>query len=193
MKLIFSEIEQIMLVVIGSIPGRIGITIRRIFFRLLQLKFKNGIVIGRNVQISGFGNIEIGRNFSCGDNSRLLAHGNGFIKIGDNVSINNNSTIDASQGGVIIIGDDVLIAPNVVIRSSDHSFTSLERPINKQGHVAQKITIGTDCWIAANVVITGGVDLGSQSIVAAGAVVTKNVKGKSIVGGVPAKLLKYRS
>jgi galactoside O-acetyltransferase len=193
MEKIIEEVVQYILFIFGNLPGKTGVILRQLTYRLLNLNFKNKISISRNVQITEFKNIDIGNNFSVGENSRLLAHNNGVIKIGDNVSINNNTTIDASQGGNILIGDNTLIAQNVVIRASDHEFKSFDKPINQQGHIGKKITIGIDTWIAANVVITGGVEIGGHSIIAAGAVVTKNVEEKSIVGGIPAKLIKYRT
>lgn len=57
---------------------------------------------------------------------------------------------------------------------------------------AGKIIIGDDCWIAANAVITSGVVIGSHSIVGAGAVVTSDIEPYSIIGGVPARLIKKR-
>jgi galactoside O-acetyltransferase len=118
--------------------------------------------------------------------------GGGWINIGDNFSMNTNSCIDAADNGKITIGDDVIIAQNVVLRASDHEHSSLEIPIKNQGHTGGEIIVDNGVWIGANVVITRNVKLGKHCIVAAGAVVVKDVEPYTIVGGVPAKLIKRR-
>ena len=125
--------------------------------------------------------------------SSIYAHSNAIIKMGNNISINSNACIGAADGGKVIIGDNVLIAQNVVLRASDHEFKSIEIPINKQGHTGGEIIIGDDCWIGANAVITRNVTIGDHSIVATGAVVTKDIEPFSIMAGVPAKLIRKRN
>ena len=125
--------------------------------------------------------------------SALHVNGGGESRIGRNVAINRNSVIGAAEHGRISIGNDVLISQNVVIRASDHRYSSPDVLIIHQGHSSGVIEIGDDVWIGANSVITKDVHIGSHSIVAAGAVVTKDVPPWAIVGGVPAKVIKYRS
>jgi len=72
-----------------------------------------------------------------------------------------------------------------VIGSSNHIFTSIYKPINKQGHRPGIINISNDVWIGSNVVILPDVTIGDGAIIAAGAVVTKNVDPFPIVGGGP--------
>ena len=69
----------------------------------------------------------------------------------------------------------------------------LDVPIRDQGHVAGSIVVGDDVWIGSNVVVTSNVEIGSHSIVAAGAVVTANVPPRSVVAGVPARIIKTRN
>lgn len=86
----------------------------------------------------------------------------------------------------IEIGDDTMIAPGVKIISANHSL---------DGHTHEKadpIRIGKNCWLAANCVILPGVQLGDNVVVGAGAVVTKSFPDHSIIGGVPAKLIRER-
>jgi acetyltransferase-like isoleucine patch superfamily enzyme len=61
-----------------------------------------------------------------------------------------------------------------------------------QDHTAEKVVIGNDVWIGANTVILPGVEIGDHSIVVAGSIVTKDIPSFTIVGGVKAKLIKYR-
>lgn len=93
----------------------------------------------------------------------------------------------------VIIGDNVIMGPDVKIYSRNHVFTSLDSPIQDQGKEYYKTIIGNDVWIAANVVIIAGVKVGNHCIIAAGSVVTKDVQNYAIVGGVPAKIIKYRN
>ena len=101
--------------------------------------------------------------------------------------------INARGSGFIKIGDNVLIGPNSVLRSSDHSFKSLNKLINKQGMDDGKIVIKDDVWIGSNCVILQNCTIGKGSVIAAGAVVTKDIEPYTIVGGVPAKFIKKRS
>ena len=123
--------------------------------------------------------------------SLLYAH-NGFLQIGNNVSINSNTQLGAADNGKIIIGNNVLIGPNVVLRASNHVHNSSEIPMIEQGHTGGEIIVEDDVWIAANCVITRNVKIGAHSIVAAGAVVTRDVEPYSIVGSEPAKLIRKR-
>lgn len=95
------------------------------------------------------------------------------------------------QGAVI--GDNVMIAPGVSILNNSHSFSDIETPMILQPMVKNKNpVIGSDVWIGRNVVIMHGVTIGCGAIIGAGAVVTKDVDPFSIMGGVPARLIKCR-
>nr|WP_313777814.1 MULTISPECIES: acyltransferase [unclassified Allomuricauda] len=91
------------------------------------------------------------------------------------------------------IGDYVIMGPDVKIYSRNHLFSSLEKPIKNQGKEYFKTIIGNDVWLGANVIITAGCRIGNHVVVAAGAVVTKDIPDYAVVGGVPAKILKYRN
>jgi len=115
--------------------------------------------------------------------------GNGTnVKIGKYCHINEHVFI---QGA--IIGDYVMIAPNVSILNSTHNFDRVDIPMIKQGEEKyNNPIIEDDVWLGRNVIVLPGVKIGKSSIVAAGAVVTKDVEPFSIVGGVPAKVIKKR-
>ncbi|MBB1330209.1 acyltransferase [Pseudoalteromonas sp. SG43-1] len=108
--------------------------------------------------------------------------------IGSGCRINENVYIEQAE-----IGRDVLIAPNVTILSRMHEFSRIDIPISMQGYKKQmKVYIEDDVWLGRNVIVMPGIRIGKGAIVAAGSVVTKDVGDYTIVGGVPAKLIRTR-
>ncbi len=112
------------------------------------------------------------------------------IKLGNRVSIHHNCYIGGR--GNINIGDYVSIACNTIIISEDHIFDDLNKNIKEQGIKEKRIIIEDNVWIGANTKILGGITVKTGSVIAAGSVVNKDTAVNSVVGGVPAKLIKYR-
>ena len=123
-------------------------------------------------------NIEKGADFGTGEG----------IIIGTDSGIGKNAQVR----GELKIGDNVMMAPDVVILTTNHNFNRLDIPMWSQGCTSGPVVIGNDVWIGQRVMIMPGVSIGNGCILAAGAVVTKDVPDYAIVGGVPAKILKYR-
>lgn len=112
--------------------------------------------------------------------------------LGNDVVISKDVVI--TTGGLVNIGNRVLIGYGTKILSANHRIpNNLSEPIRFSGHDFKKVNINDDVWIGANVVILPGVTIGKNSVIAAGAVVTKDIQSNVIVGGVPAKLLKKRT
>ena len=106
------------------------------------------------------------------------------IHLGENVFINSGCRFQ-DQGG-IYIGDNVLIGHNVVLATLNHE----ENP-KKRGNLAPApIKIAADVWIGSNATVLPGVTIGKGAIVAAGAVVTKDVAENTVVGGIPARYIR---
>ncbi len=106
------------------------------------------------------------------------------ITIGKNVFINSGCHFQ-DQGG-IVIGDGALIGHNVVLATINHALAPSE---NRRNYYAP-IKIGNNVWIGSNATVLPGVTIGEWSVVAAGAVVSKDIPPYTVVGGVPAKVLK---
>ena len=106
------------------------------------------------------------------------------ITVGKNVFI--NSCCHFQDQGGIIIGDNVLIGHSVVIATLNHN----QDPNKRASILPKPVKIGNNVWIGSNATILGGVEIQDGAIIAAGAVVTKNVEKNTIVGGIPAEVIK---
>lgn len=128
-----------------------------------------------------------------GENSRVCSSvtisGNGNIEIGDNVWIGPQAFLAASDDAKIIIGSHSGIGPQSYISTGTHEIdyegiSSLGKGSNSS------VIISEGVWISARTTILPGISIGKKAIVAAGAVVSKDVAEKTMVGGVPAKFIK---
>ena len=177
---------------ISNTPGRLGYLLRGIYYRLrLKKSFEeNRFETGLRIEFPK--NITIGSKSYLGIDCKIYASEFSEVSIGSNVSFNSNVMINARGKGKISIGNNVLIGPNVVLRSSNHSFMTTKLPIINQGMIDGEIIVHDDVWIGSNAVILPNCKIGRGVIIAAGAVVTSDIQSYTIVGGVPAKLIKKR-
>lgn len=116
--------------------------------------------------------------FNC-DNGRN-------IHVGENFLVNYNVTIlDIAP---VKIGDYVMIGPNTLITTVNHPLS----PRKRRQHIGQAkpVTIGRDVWIGGNCTILPGVTIGNNVVIAAGAVVTKDIPDNCVAGGIPAKVIR---
>lgn len=123
-------------------------------------------------------------------------HSNVDFGTGINVEIGENSSLNrgAWVGNDTIIGDDVMMGPEVIMLSGSHNFEDTTIPMTHQGAPPRNpIVIGNDVWIGTRTIILPGVKVGNHVIIGAGSVVTKDVPDWAIVGGNPAKLIRYRN
>ena len=131
------------------------------------------------------------RHFSLGQKSVIesyscINNAVGDVVIGDHTRIGLHNTII----GPVTIGSHVNLAQGITVTALNHNFEAPERRIDEQGVSTQQVTIGDDIWIGANAVVLPGVTIGNHCVIAAGAVVTKDVPPHSLVAGVPAKIIK---
>ena len=130
---------------------------------------------------------------SCGED--VIVKSGVYFGTGKNLTIGDRSQLGKNLKAEedLSLGDDVIMGPDVVIMSSSHAFTKTDIPINRQGASSRRpVIIGNDVWIGTRVIILPGVKVGDKAIIGAGSVVTKNVPPFAIVGGSPAKLIRFR-
>lgn len=140
------------------------------------LRFPKQIFLDDRVAIK-----EGSRICCCNEKSKII--------IGKNTTIGYHNFIFSSES--IEIGDDCLIAPFVYIVDSDHQ-ARRNMKINEQNNLTAPIKIGNDVWIASNVTILKGVQIGDGAVIAANSVVNRDVEPYTIVGGSPAKYIRKR-
>lgn len=112
------------------------------------------------------------------------------ISFGNNVTINHHSNI--SGHARLIIGNYVMIGPNCSLITANHGYADHKKPMMSQELSYGSIEIKDDVWLGTNVVLLPNVRIGRGAIIGANAVVTKDVEPYSVMGGVPAKFIKYR-
>jgi acetyltransferase-like isoleucine patch superfamily enzyme len=155
------------------------------------------------------GKIHIGSHCRIARNALLRANTDNpqGISIGNNVSVQENVLVNANRGHVAIgndswlgpativygnggveIGSDVMVASHCAINTVSHNFENTDTPMNKQGVNCAPVVIEDDVWIGTAAVILQGVRIGHGSIIAAGAVVTRDIPPYSIAMGVPARV-----
>jgi len=206
-------IEQCIFLLFGWIPTVLGIGIRALTYRFL-MQMDGVAAIENNVRIRFADHIRLGRNvyldhgvylhacpagIDIGDNTFVM-HGSvlhvynfrdlphAFIRIGANSLIGEMNVL-RGQGG-ITIGERVYTAPLVQMLAVNHVFDDPSVPMVEQGITADGIVVEDDVWIGAGAIITDGVRVCKGAVVAAGAVVTADVPPYTVVGGVPAKVLR---
>lgn len=160
LRVLKSEFRQWSYTLLLSMPGRIGVRARR---RLLPFG-----KIGKNVRL---------------DRGSWFEHPE-HITIGDDTGANRYCFIHA--GGGVEIGRNVLLGPFVTIYSQNHNWRDRGTRIADQGRTRAKVVIEDDVWLCAGSVVLPGVKVRKGTVVAAGAVVTRDTEPYSIVGGVPA-------
>ncbi len=144
---------------------------------------------GTLFDLNGGGEIHMGENCSVRSGAILATYG-GKIQFGRNSGVQHYSVIYGHGG--LHIGEYVRIAAHCVIIPSNHSTALNGVPIHCQPEVKLGIHIGNDVWIGAGCRILDGVEIEDGAVIAAGAVVNKNVSSQTIFGGVPARMLGMR-
>ncbi len=146
--------------------GKLGLLLRYVFLKNCCFKVGDNVSIHPGVYLFNLHNVEFGNNISI--HPMCYLDGAGGIKIGNNVSI----------------------AHNCSILTANHQWSDSSIPIKYNKEILNPVSIGEDVWLGCGVRILAGVNILSRSIIAAGAVVNKDVESNVIYGGVPAKKIK---
>ena len=174
-------------------------TIQNVIFLILsKLLVKKSRLIRFPIVIRGKKYIDFGEKITTGRNCRLEVNGEHNSKLlifGKNVNIGDNVRISCAKG--ITIGNNVLIGSRVLIIDNSHGCYSSENqsspniPPNDRQLKCARIEIGDNVWIGEGAVIQQGVSIGNGCIIAANSVVTESVPNDCIMGGVPARVIKF--
>lgn len=137
----------------------------------------------------GYGRLVVEPFCHFGHGARLRAH-EGTLRIGTKSVIGIRTTVncwlDIEIGAACLFGDDVYIC------DFDHRTDSLDIPVKDQGIVKSPVRIGSDVWLGTKVVVTRGADIGDHSVVAASAVARQVYPPRSVVAGVPGRVVRIR-
>lgn len=162
-----------------------------------KISFGKFLKIGERATLSGLSKegLSIGNNVSIGAFSRVIVS-TSLNNLGEEIIIEDNVGLGefAYLGGAgsLKIGKSCIIGQYFSCHPENHLYSDLNKEIRVQGVSRSGIIIGPDCWIGSKVTILDGVTLGRGCVIAAGAVVNKSFPENSIIGGVPAKLIKTR-
>jgi len=129
-----------------------------------------------------------GENFVCCSGVKI--HGARYTSVGNDVRIGEKSYIQAKGG--LTIGDNVKIGPQVLIWTSYHNYYAPEKLPYDHKEINRPVTINDNVWIGTRAAIIPGVTIGEGAVIGMCSVVTKDVPPCAVVGGNPAKVLKYR-
>lgn len=200
---------------VGWVPGPLGLMARSALYRPLLAHGSGSAFVENGVELFHMDNIRVGPSvyvdrlarihgsaarIDIGKGTRVMRgalvtsymsnarRGEGVVT-GANCWIGDHAVLSGGQGGVFL-GDNVLIAANSVVVCGNHDFEKLDAATLDQAYTGLPIRIGDDVWIGTHVTILGGVTIGDHAVVAAGAVVNSDVEPYTVVGGIPARVLK---
>lgn len=165
---------------------------------LLKLRGKrSNVVIGNNVSVFGEldirnrenGTIILGNNVVVDGPCRLVAARDAVVTVGEGSALTPYLLLNA--GADVRIGKGTIIGPRASINASEHVFRR-DTPVRQSGYEHAAITIGDDCWLAANVSVVKGVTIADGSVIGANAVVTRDTAPYSVNAGVPARQIGER-
>jgi acetyltransferase-like isoleucine patch superfamily enzyme len=129
---------------------------------------------------------------SCGEDvvihHNVLFNSGRNIELGDGVFLNRDVMLD--DRAPLTIGDHTMIAAGVVIETHTHAYDDFSVPLPRGGRIPAPVHIGANTLLGYKVAVMAGVTIGNRSIVASNSVVTKDVPDRTVVGGVPARIIK---
>jgi acetyltransferase-like isoleucine patch superfamily enzyme len=175
-------------------PGYARLLLR---YALLKLRFgrrlqTDGICFicpGVKLEIGRRATLRIGRWAWIGHGGKIRVH-EGEVSIGAKTVIGQECTISAFQS--VSIGRECILADRVMLIDFDHGVTEVERPVRLQGIYKRDVSLGHNVWMGYGACVLRGVTIGDNSVVGTSSVVTTDFPANSVVGGVPARLIRMR-
>jgi acetyltransferase-like isoleucine patch superfamily enzyme len=201
---------ELVVIIAQSVPGALGLALRRTMYKWLLGSCGRNVVFGQNVVLRHPHKIHIGDNVVIDDHCLLDAKGdaNHGIRIGSGVFVGRNTILSCKNGDITLedganvgfnceifsagdvrVGADTLLAAYSYLVGGDHDFTDRTRAINDQPRRAQGIRIGAGVWVGAGAIVFDGVTVGDRAIIGAGAVVRDAVPAAATVVGIPARVV----
>lgn len=194
-------------------PGAIGIFFRNLFYPSLFKKVGKGVSFGKSITIRHPHKISISDNVVVDDYCVLDAKGldNNGITLEENIFIGRGSILSCKNGDIIleknvvvgfnseifsgskvVIGENTLIAAYVYIIGGGHAYSKVDIPISEQEKPSHGIKVEKNCWIGAGAMVFDNVTIGEDTIIGAGALVSKDIPPFSIAAGMPARVARSR-
>ena len=204
---------ELIILFCSRVPGALGLFLRAKLYPKLLGACGSNVVFGMNVALRHPHKIRIGANVIIDDNCLLDAKGrdNQGIRIGNGVFLGRNSILSCKNGDIILgdnvnigfncevfsgsrvtLGNDTLVAAYCYFIGGDHDPRDIESSVTRQGSRSEGIDTGEKCWFGAGVKVLDGVTIGRNSIIGAGAVVTKSVPAYAVAVGMPARQIRDR-
>jgi galactoside O-acetyltransferase len=201
------------LTLLGGLPTVFGSVLRGRAYRTVLGSIGGGCFVERGVRWLVPCRVFLGQRVMIGEHCFIDAHSlGGRIELKDDVWLSRESYLIAGQDAEIVIeanayighrclfyghggihlGRDALLANDVQLICGNHTFARRDIPIRTQPTEERPITIEDDVWLGASAIVLGGVTVGKGSVVAAGAVVTRDLPSYSIARGVPAQIVGAR-
>ena len=150
------------------------------------------VFLGKGVSLyarRGYGRLVLGRWVHIGQGNAIRCH-EGTLRIGDKCVFGKDNTVNAYLD--VEFGAATIVADWVYVCDFDHNFEDVTRPIKDQGIVKTPVRIGPDVWLGTKVTVLRGVSIGRGCVVAANAVVNKDLPAFSVAVGVPARVVRDR-
>jgi acetyltransferase-like isoleucine patch superfamily enzyme len=150
------------------------------------------VFLGKRVEVlarPGYGRVVLGRWVHLGDGTSLRCH-EGTLRVGDKTVFGRNIVVNAYLD--VEIGAACILADLVYLTDFDHEFSDLTVPIKDQGINCSPVRIGSDVWLGTKVTVVRGSTVGDGAVIAANAVVTRDVPEYAIAAGVPARVIRDR-
>jgi acetyltransferase-like isoleucine patch superfamily enzyme len=198
--------------VLGRLPGALGFLARKKLYPSLLRSVGSGTVFGAGMTLRCPGRVSIGEAVMIDDLVVLDAKGKGSaIELGDSILLGRNTILSCNESQISMgdfcsvgpfcflvsrshlrIGSNVAIGAGTMMLGGGHVFDDPDKPVIRQQRVSKGITVDDGAWIGIGARILDGVTVGQNSIVGAGAVVSKDVPPYSVVLGNPARVIEKR-